>query len=186
MDKSVFIKKRKSFIEIGKIYFWTATIHHWEKLLLGDTYKNEIIHSLQFLSDSGKIDVFAFVIMPNHLHLIWRINELNGKETAQGSFLKFTAHKFKKMLQKDNIEALQKFKVIAENKNFEFWQRDSLAIELYTEKVAFQKLLYIHLNPCTEHWNLVKDPCDYYFSSAKFYEMSIKQFEFLKDLRKEF
>jgi putative transposase len=36
--------------------------------------------------------------MPNHIHLIWRTFALNGKETAQGSFLKFTAHEFKKML----------------------------------------------------------------------------------------
>ena len=44
---------------------------------------------------------FGFVIMPNHMHLIWRIKELNGKETPQGSLLKFTAHRFKKMLIED-------------------------------------------------------------------------------------
>jgi REP element-mobilizing transposase RayT len=41
---------------------------------------------------------FGFVIMPNHVHLIWRTKELNGKETAQGSFLKYTAHEFRKLL----------------------------------------------------------------------------------------
>lgn len=32
----------------------------------------------------------------------------------------------------------------AENKKHEFWQRDSLAIHLYSREVAFQKLKYIH------------------------------------------
>lgn len=64
-------------------------------------YKNVIISSLEHLSNSGKIDVFAFVILPNHIHLIGRINEMNGREAALGSFLKFTAHEFKRILKVD-------------------------------------------------------------------------------------
>jgi len=37
-----------------------------------------------------------------------------------------------------------------------------------------------------EHWNLVTDPCDYYYSTASFYEKNILNFAFIKDLRKEF
>ena len=86
MDKSTFTVKRKSYITPGEIFFWTATINKWQRLLWKDEYKNIIVSSLQYLSEAGKIDVFAFVIMPNHIHLIWRVNEMNGKETAQGSF----------------------------------------------------------------------------------------------------
>jgi REP element-mobilizing transposase RayT len=96
MDKEIFVERRKSYIDMGEIFLWTATINKWQRLLLKDNYKNVIINSLRYLSDAGKIDVFAFVIMPNHIHLIWRINEMNGKETSQGSFLKYTAHEFKK------------------------------------------------------------------------------------------
>ncbi len=52
---------RKSFIEIGEIYFWTATINKWQRLLQSDTYKEVIISSLEYLSNTGKIDVFGFV-----------------------------------------------------------------------------------------------------------------------------
>jgi len=45
---------------------------------------------------------------------------------------------------------------------------------------------YIHLNPLAEHWNLVANPCDYYYSSALFYEKGISHFPLRKDLRKEF
>ncbi|MBX2965324.1 MAG: transposase [Cyclobacteriaceae bacterium] len=150
-----------------------------------DVYKDIIVRSLEYLSEAGKIDVFAFVIMPNHIHLIWRVKENNGKENPQGSFLKYTAHAFKKMLKQDG-ESLASYAVEAHNKRYEFWQRDSLAVHLYTQKVAYQKLDYIHLNPLAEHWQLAKDPCAYRYSTARFYELGVKDFLFVKDLRDEF
>ena len=86
MSEGIFSYKRKSYIEIGEVFFWTATINQWQKLLLEDRYKEVVISSLAYLSNAGKIDVYAFVIMPNHIHLIWKTNEMNGKETAQGFF----------------------------------------------------------------------------------------------------
>jgi len=32
--------------------------------------------------------------MPNHIHLIWQQNKLNGKETPKGSLLKYMGHMF--------------------------------------------------------------------------------------------
>jgi REP element-mobilizing transposase RayT len=185
MDRYLFAK-RKSYIEIGEIFFWTATINNWQSLLLKDEYKKVIINSLSYLSESGKIDVFAFVIMPNHIHLIWRIKEMNGKETSQGAFLKYTAHEFKKMLKSDKGNSLGSYAVDAHNKNYEFWKRDSLEVHLFSKVVAYQKLDYMHYNPCAEHWELAKEPTDYFFSSAKYYETGVKDFAFLKDLRNEF
>lgn len=120
-NKNISVPTRKNFIEPGEIFFWTATIHKWHKLLWAKAY---ILDSLQHLSNIGKLDVFAFVIMPNHIHLIWRINEKNGKETTQGSFLKFTAHEFKKLLRNDVNNQLSSYAVNAANKCYEFWQRD--------------------------------------------------------------
>ncbi len=177
--------KRKSFIEIGEIFFWTATINNWNHLLKEDAYKQIIIDSLNNLSERELIDVFAFVIMPNHIHLIWRTNKMNGKETAQSSFLKYTAHQFKKLPQPDP-KALSKYAVQASNKSYEFWQRDPLAIDIYTREVMLQKLHYIHMNPLAPHWQLVTDPNDYFWSSAAFYEKGAKDFGFLKNIWEEF
>ena len=186
MDYKTSATQRKSYIEVGEIFFWTATINNWQNLLLNDAYKKVIVDSLDYLVKAGKIDVFAFVIMPNHIHLIWRIKEMNGKETPQGSFLKFTAHEFKKMLKKENAGMLNSYAVTAANKKYEFWQRDSLAIHLYNQEIAYQKLDYIHYNPLAGNWLLVNDPCDYTFSTAKFYMLGTREFSFIKDLRQEF
>ncbi len=186
MDKSIFTVKRKNYIALGEIFFWTATINKWQRLLWKDDYKNVIVSSLQYLSDAGKVDVFAFVIMPNHIHLIWRVNEMNGKETAQGSFLKYTAHEFKKMLKNDTDNILASYAVKAANKSHEFWQRDSLAIPVYTREVAEQKLTYIHQNPTQEHWQLSHYAEDYPFSSCSFYHKGYDPFSLLNHYNEVF
>lgn len=184
--QDIFKHKRKSYMDIGEIFFFTATINSWMHLLGDDRYKQVVVDSLENLKNRKLADVFAFVIMPNHVHLIWRTLSLNGKETVQGSFLKYTAHCFKRMLQEDSSEVLSKYSVVAGNKQYEFWQRDSLAIHLYSKEVAFQKLQYLHLNPLAEHWQLAKESGEYYWSSASFYEDGSSPFRFLNDLRKEF
>lgn len=141
-----------------------------------------IIDCWQYLTDQGKVDVFAFVIMPNHLHAIWRVSEPNGKESPQGSFLKHTAHAFQKMLRQEGRGVLERYRVDAANKKYEFWQRDSLAVPLFTRKVALQKLNYLHNNPLAEHWQLARYPYDYKYSSARYYELNEKNFAFLRDL----
>ena len=186
MEKSIFEKPRNSEMKYNEIYFWTATINQWQHLLTKDKFKEIIISSLRYLCDQQKIKVYAFVIMPNHIHLIWKLLEPNGRESPKASFLKYTAHEFKKMIRDDASINLTKFYVDAFNKNYEFWQRDPLAIILYSKPVMLQKLEYIHNNPLASHWNLAKDPNDYFYSTAKYYIADNKNFDFLSDILDEF
>jgi putative transposase len=107
-------------------------------------------------------------------------NKLNGKETPQGSLLKYTAHEFLKKLKAFGQSKV--YEVNAANKKHEIWQRDSLSIELYSKKVALQKLEYIHFNPVKGKWQLSKDDVSYHYSSARFYETGIDDFGFLSKL----
>ena len=59
---------------------------------------------------------------------------------------------------------LDKFRVNAKDKTYQFWERNSLAIELRTAKVFIQKLEYIHWNPVKA--GICSLPEEYYFSSA--------------------
>ena len=107
---------------------------------------------------------------------------MNGKELPHASFLKFTSHQFLKNLSLNDPKALNNFKVNESNKLHSFWQRDSLAVEIYSEVVAYQKLDYIHNNPCRGKWMLVDNPVNYHFSSYEFYEYGIDRFGFLNHL----
>ena len=159
------INIRKSNVELGKLYFWTATINNWYQLLREDALKEIIISSLKHLCVERKIEMYAFVLMPNHLHFIWQLLEMNRKEKPHTSFLKFTAHSFKKHLQITSPGDLKLYAVDATNKEYEFWQRDSLPFELLNKETANQKLDHMparrghsggHNNPNAEHWNYAK------------------------------
>ncbi|MEY2829661.1 MAG: hypothetical protein RIQ33_1519, partial [Bacteroidota bacterium] len=159
-----------------------VTINKWQHLLEEDAVKKIIIDSLKYLVEQKKIEVYGFVIMPNHIHLIWQTLALNGKESAQGSFLKFTAHAFKKYLMTLQPNELKHYSVEASNKNYEFWQRDPLAFKLSNIDTTLQKLNYIHNNPLAQHWLLATEPINYFYSSALFYENGKNDFGFLKNI----
>ena len=82
MDKPSIEPRRKSHIDQGELYFWTATINKWQRLLEKDEYKNVIIDSLQFLTDENKVDVYAFIIMPNHIHGIIVISDVGARHAS--------------------------------------------------------------------------------------------------------
>lgn len=123
-------------------------------MLQSDENKKLVVDYLRELSGKDLLKVYAFVLMPNPLHIIWQQLKKNGKETAQGSFLKYTAHELLKKL-KATGESVQ-YEVFAANKKHEIWQRDSLSIEIYSRGVAREKLDYIHFNPVNGVWKLSK------------------------------
>ena len=129
--------------------FFTATIQEWKHLLKEDKYKNIIVDALNFLVTEGNVTINGFVPvaigMPNHLHIIWQPKGSNNLQKIQNSFIKHTSKEFKKLLKKDN--SLQAFEVNAINRKYNFWQRDSLNIELFTSAVFQQKLIYMPARP---------------------------------------
>jgi putative transposase len=62
-------------------------------------------------------------------------------------------------------------------RKYQFWERNSLSVELFTTKVLYQKLLYIHNNPVVK--SLCVNAVDYKWSSAKFYATDVDDFDML-------
>ena len=108
-------------MDIGKIYFYTATILGWKHLLNTHKFKQIILSSLIHLVEKEKVKVYGFVVMPNHIHLIWENLSMNGKEKPHASFMKFTGHQFLNELRENNPKMLEKFKV--EMKNWIGWTK---------------------------------------------------------------
>ena len=89
--------------------FFTATINSWKPLLADDRAKQIVVDSLQWLSKNGKVHVHGFVIMPNHIHLLWTVlkDDLNSPSHA---LLSYTAHQFRRqLLSSDQIADLQSY-----------------------------------------------------------------------------
>ncbi len=55
------------------------------------------------------IKIYAFIFMPNHLHVVWEMKEPNGNKMAHASFNKFTNHKILKDLQLNHPKILPFF-----------------------------------------------------------------------------
>jgi len=125
------------------------------------------------------IKVYGYVVMPNHIHLIWEQLKMNGKELPKNSFEKLTAKNLLNNMQNNNDAALKNYLIDATDSAYNIRQRNPLAVQLFTADTAAQKLDYIHLNPLQPHWLLCNKPAEYRFSSAKFYEQQIDEFGLL-------
>jgi putative transposase len=151
----------------------------WKPLLTEDEYKDIIIKSLLFLKNEGSVVIYGFVIMPNHIHLIWQIQDGFKREMIQNRFLKFTAQQMKFRLMDTKNPMLTQFLVNAKDRKYQFWERNPLSVDLWTQAVFEQKLDYIHYNPLQGKWQLSQFPEDYKYSSARFYETGIDEFGLL-------
>ena len=150
-------------------------------LLIHDNYKDVIIESLRFLVKNNRVIIYGFVIMPNHIHLIWQLCADKKREVVQRDFLKHTAQTIKDDLIKNNPSGLIPYLVNASDRKYQFWERNALSVEIWSEKVFLQKLSYMHENPvragfCT---NLT----EYRYSSASFYKTGKDNWGFLTHLR---
>lgn len=171
--------KRQGQMELQETYFYTQTIENFRHLLKDDNIKMILIQSLQYLVKMKLVKVFGYVIMPNHLHLLWTSLKLNGKESPATSFTKYTSHNIKKHLQENDAGLLKNFTATQEDREYKFWKRDPLAIPLDNLSIVEQKLEYIHNNPIVEKWALCSSPEEYKWSSANFYLFNFDPFAIL-------
>ena len=90
---------RKSQQSLNEVYFWTAVFKDWKHLLKQDEIKMIIIEGFQWLVNHEPVHIYGYVVMPNHIHVLWEQLKMNGKETPKESFAKFTGHIFLKRLR---------------------------------------------------------------------------------------
>ena len=86
---------------------------------------------------------------------VWQMQPLIHPQHVQKDFLKYTAQRIKHDLQKNHPELLTHFESDANDRtyhpdSYRDWKRRALSIELRTDKVYLQKLIYIHSNPAKQ------------------------------------
>ena len=100
--------------------FLSATNLNWLPLMQPDSNKQIIVDSLAFLVKDKRVKVYAFVIMNNHLHLIWQVLPGPTPEAVQRDFLKYTGQQIKFDLQQTNLTFLKQFKIKAKDREYQF------------------------------------------------------------------
>lgn len=158
------------------VYFVSFAVIEWIDVFTRNEYKNILVESLVFCQQNKGMEIFAWCIMTNHIHIVFR--SINGQkpELLLGDFKRFTSKEVVKAIIENPKESrkewlLEKFKRAGENSSnvndYQFWQHNNKPIELWSNKVIFEKINYIHFNPVEE--GLVYNPQDYVYSSAKDY-----------------
>lgn len=150
-------------------YFLTATVVNWLPLFNAPWVVDILLNSLRFLQINGRITLYAFVIMENHLHLIAAALDLS-KEIA--NFKSYTARQIIDQYRDQRADSiLQQLawhkRQHKPDREHQFWQEGSHPQRIQGLPMMQQKVAYIHNNPVKRGW--VDDPIHWRYSSARSY-----------------
>ncbi|MXV53082.1 transposase [Pedobacter sp. HMF7647] len=149
------------------IEFFTATCLNWQPLLKEERHQQIVLESLQFHVRESRIWIYAYVIMPNHVHVLWRKQDEWIDKSVQQQFLKFTAQQIKFNLIKHFPQDLKKYRSTQSDRMYHFWERRPYKATMFTREIIEQKIDYIHNNPVEA--GLCELPEQYRLSSAMYY-----------------
>ena len=157
------------------LYFVTFSVVQRVDVFTRPLYKDILVKSFQYCIQHKGLEVYAYVIMTNHVHAIVGSN----KEPISNIIRDFKRHTSKEILKaiEANMQESRRdwmlwiFKQAGKrNPNYEFyqfWQQNNHPIELNTNQLLEQKLAYIHQNPVKA--GIVDEPEAYLYSSARNY-----------------
>ena len=148
------------------VYFVSFAVEGWVDVFTRNEYKNILVENLKYCQQNKGLEIFAWCVMTNHVHLVIRAKEGFSLPDILRDFKKFTSKAIKKAIS-DNIQESRKewlLKQFETSEGFRFWRADNKPIELWSNGVIDQKIDYIHNNPVEE--GLVFKAEDYVYSSA--------------------
>ena len=159
----------------GQSIFHKITCVNWIDIFTRLNHRYTIINSLKYCQQYKGLEIFAYVLMPSHIHLICSADKGKKLSDIMRDFKTFTS---KQII--DNIInepesrrewLLELFRKACEHlqraQEFKVWQDGYHAEIIETPKFMYQKLNYIHNNPVAD--KIVEKPEDYLFSSARNY-----------------
>jgi len=158
------------------IYFVSFAVVEWLDVFTRSEYKDIIIDSLHYCQKNKGMEIFAWCIMTNHVHLVFRSANGQKPELVLGDFKRFTSKAIVAAIKNNDRESRKEclldhfFKAGVKSSNvkmYQFWRHDNKPIELWSNKVIDEKINYIHNNPVED--GLVSYPEDYAYSSARDY-----------------
>ncbi len=154
------------------LYFVILTTVGWIDVFTRAIYCDEIVKNLNYSIDNKKLKVFAFCIMPSHIHLIAKTEDDVSLSDMLRDFKSYTKQIIK-MIEESATESRREWLLYmfefygnknAHNVKYQFWQQNNHAFDLFSNKFIDQKVNYIHNNPVEAR--IVTEPHFYVYSSA--------------------
>jgi REP element-mobilizing transposase RayT len=159
----------------GEPYFITTTIVNWIDIFTRRNQKQMIVDALAYCQKEKGLEIYAWCLMPSHLHMMCRAQNDDLLSDIMRDFKKFTSKKIIQLIKTEPESRrewlLQEFSKACEGlsreQTYKVWQDGYHAELLVTNKFIYQKLNYIHNNPVAD--GIVFKPEDYMYSSARNY-----------------
>jgi len=156
------------------LHYLTMQVVDWIDIFTRKAYRDLVLESISYCRQNKGLQVFGYVIMSNHVHLI--CNSPDGKlsDTIR-DLKKFTSRKLIEVIQTGN-ESRKEWMLDrlgftgrknSRNQDFQVWTHENHAIVLYSNPFIHEKLTYLHNNPVRA--GIVERPEEYLYSSARNY-----------------
>lgn len=154
-------------------YFLTFQVVGWADVFTRRAYRDIVLESFAYCRQHKGLELFAYVIMTNHVHLIARSSDQQLSNWVR-DFKKFTAKQLLTAIFQNSRESRKEWlKMIFEyhakfNKRsgeLQFWTHENHAVELNQQYLIDTRINYIHQNPVRAGW--VDKPEDFVCSSAR-------------------
>ena len=166
------MSRKHKFTNNDDLFFVTFTVVNWIDVFTRTEFKDLILDSIKYCQAEKGLEVYAWAIMTNHLHMIIGTNKNPFNEIVR-DLKRFTSRKLKEIIYIHPKESRKEWIIDlmtqtgegnSNNKSWQFWQQHNHPVQLYSPKVIRQKLDYIHLNPARA--GFVEEPWYWKYSSA--------------------
>jgi REP element-mobilizing transposase RayT len=158
-----------------EIYFVTFTIVDWVDVFTRTGYKRLIVDALIYCQQQKGLEIYAYCLMTNHLHLLVSAQHPAVLPDIIRDFKKHTSKEIVKLIQSEPESRkdwmLYRFqynaKYTSRVQDYKVWQDGYHGIACDNISMLSQKLDYIHNNPVRA--GIVNLPEHYQYSSAANY-----------------
>jgi len=149
----------------GAVHFVTFTVHQWADVFTRAIYVNTLIESFKYCQKEKGLEIFAWVVMSNHCHLIIKAKN-NNLSSVIRDLKKFTSKAIYKAIETNTQESRKNWllQVLTFENKIWFWEEGYHGEEIYTKAFFDTKVNYIHQNPVRA--GIVEKEEEYLNSSA--------------------
>lgn len=162
----------KHYHEPGDFHELTFSCYRREQLLIDDAWRLKLCESVDRAMPRYDFQLVAFVLMPEHVHLLVYPTVDDPKiDSLLFAIKRPYSYRIKQLLIESNNALLNRLTIRErpDKLTFRYWQEGpGYDRNLRTETAVLAAIEYIHMNPVRR--GLVKRASDWKWSSARWYE----------------
>ena len=160
--------KLKHYDNDGRARFVTFCIHRRLPVLTNDPFRRIVVDAIDKSRAAHGFALLAYVIMPEHVHLVLWPTEVMKLGTVVGEIKRYAAREILSHLLKTGGQVPDRLTVSRNSvQRRVVWQRRCYDHNCRSEKSVWEKVEYCHQNPVKR--GLVKDVEDWEWSSFRWY-----------------